>query len=248
MKTKRKTTSPRRKRSSPRKTTVKASARKKARRASPAKVASNTRSFKGKAAQKVRRTTKAKVSKRTASRRVAPTSRPESALPLLMRQHREALAMFARMKKMGEGEAMDKRELFAKLAHALTIHTTIEERHFYPAARTARTEVLVTESLLEHLAVKRQVAELLSLPHADRSFDARIKALQEQVEHHTKVEEEGRLFPRVKRLLDVRQLEALGAQMRGTVRELEQLAGAVEDQPLGQVKVVPAVSIGRRWQ
>ena len=54
----------------------------------------------------------------------------------------------------------------------------------------------------------------------DETFDAKIKVLKEQVEHHVE-EEEGDLFPKVKRLFDKEQLEALGQEMTAEQAELE---------------------------
>jgi len=140
---------------------------------------------------------------------------------MLKQQHREVAALFARMAKMGDGEAMDKRELFRELDRQLTMHATIEEKHFYPAVRAAQTEELVDESFEEHATIKKQLAELRSLSPGDHSFDSRIEELKECVEHHAKEEEEAKLFPKVKRMLDGKQLEALAAQMRATMERLK---------------------------
>lgn len=160
---------------------------------------------------------------RPAASRPRPSKRQAraDALSMLKQQHREVEKLFAQMGKMGDGEMMDKRQLFQEIDRKLTMHATIEEKHFYPAVRAARTEELVEESFHEHSTIKRQLAELRSLPHADRSFDARIEELEKCVEHHAKEEEEAKLFPKVKRMLDGKQLEALAAQMRATMQRLE---------------------------
>jgi hypothetical protein len=61
------------------------------------------------------------------------------------------------------------------------------------------------EAVEEHLAMKRILADLLAL---DASFDAEVKVLKEEIEHHVK-EEESDLFPKVKKILSAGDLDAL---------------------------------------
>jgi len=69
------------------------------------------------------------------------------------------------------------------------------------------------ESLEEHLSLKRVLADLLALPVADEHFEPKLHVLKEQAEHHHKEEEE-HLFPKVKKLLEASDLEALGDRMQ----------------------------------
>ena len=140
-----------------------------------------------------------------------------SAIDLLEGQHREVDALFSELEKADSTE--DKARLFDQLADKLAIHAAIEEHHFYPTVRERRTEDILLESLEEHLSIKRLLADLLDTAADDKTFEAKIKVLQEQVEHHVG-EEEGDLFPKVKKLLDATELDALEQEM---VAEQEQL-------------------------
>ena len=53
----------------------------------------------------------------------------------------------------------------------------------------------------------------------DETFDAKAKVLQEQVEHHVE-EEEGDLFPKVKKIFDEETLVAIAQQMAELQEEL----------------------------
>jgi hypothetical protein len=64
------------------------------------------------------------------------------------------------------------------------------------------------------------LADLLDLDVADEHFDAKISVLKEQVEHHAREEEEGKLFPMVRKLLDNDQLAAIGGEMLALFEEL----------------------------
>src|SRR5687768_12693556 len=118
-----------------------------------------------------------------------------NAIELLESQHREVEKLFE-MIEAADGEK--KMELLGELADTLAAHATIEEKIFYPRTLAARTEELLREAVEEHLSVKRVLADLLETSEGDENLDARIKVLKEQVEHHVE-EEEGELFPKVKR-------------------------------------------------
>jgi hemerythrin superfamily protein len=139
------------------------------------------------------------------------------AIQLLEGQHREVERLFATLEK-AKGPA-EKSGLFRQIADKLAVHATIEERHFYPAVKAKRTEDILLESLEEHLGIKRVIADLLGVPPADETFDAKVKVLKEQVEHHVK-EEETDLFPKVKKIIDKVTLIALAQEMVATQEEL----------------------------
>jgi len=87
--------------------------------------------------------------------------------------------------------------------------------------KAKRTEDILLESLEEHVGIKRVIADLLAITPADETFDAKIKVLKEQVEHHVE-EEETDLFPKVRKLFDKDRLEAIGQEMSAEQAELEE--------------------------
>ena len=64
------------------------------------------------------------------------------------------------------------------------------------------------------------LADLLKLDAKDKTFEAKLKVLKEQVEHHVG-EEEKELFPKVKEALNKEELEALGKTMEAEFAKLE---------------------------
>jgi len=143
------------------------------------------------------------------------------AIELLTQQHREVEDLFTEFEEMGEGETAAREQLCQKISDALAVHITIEEQIFYPATKGARTEELLREAVEEHLAAKRVIADLLQTGPSDAQFSARMKVLQEQIEHHVK-EEEKELFPAAKKVLDRDQLEELGDEMERLAKELSE--------------------------
>lgn len=150
-----------------------------------------------------------------------------NAIELLKTQHEEAKALFDQIEA---AEDEDKEELFEQLADALAVHATIEEKHFYPATKNARTEELLQEAVEEHLSVKRLIADLLDMSPEDAQFDAKVTVLREQVEHHVE-EEEGELFPRVKKMFKEDELEDLGMVMEDMAEELKDAGAPRESVP-----------------
>jgi len=145
-----------------------------------------------------------------------------SAIDLRESQHREVEKLFSQIEKAKDSEK--KTQLFQETADKLAIHAAIEEHHFYPAVKAKRTEDILLESLEEHVTIKRTLADLMSIDADDETFDAKVKVLKEEVEHHVG-EEEGELFPKVKKILAAAELDALEQEM---VAEQEELMEAGE--------------------
>ncbi len=143
------------------------------------------------------------------------------AIELLKMQHEEAKKLFTEIEA---AEDEKKEELFEQLADALAVHATIEEKHFYPATKNARTEELLQEAVEEHLGIKRLIADLLEMSPEDAQFDAKVKVLKEQVEHHVE-EEEGELFPKVRKMFREDELDDLAVVMQDMADDLK-AAGA----------------------
>ena len=141
-----------------------------------------------------------------------------NAIDLLEKQHREVEQLFKKFEK-AEGEE-EKQSLFEEIGDKLAVHAGIEEKHFYPATKTARTEDELREAVEEHLSVKRIIADLLEMEPSNPQFEPKVLVLKEQVEHHVEEEEE-ELFPKVKKMLSRDELDDLGTVMEDLAQELE---------------------------
>ena len=141
------------------------------------------------------------------------------AIELLEGQHREVEELFEKFDKAGDKARKTKEKLCREISDKLAMHAEIEEKLFYPESKMEDTEEILRESVEEHLGVKRILADLLETEVADEQFDAKMKVLKEQVEHHVEEEEE-ELFPKVKKALSEEELEDLGARMEELAEEL----------------------------
>ncbi len=143
-----------------------------------------------------------------------------NAIDLLKQQHEEVMSLFEEFEKAEDSD--EKLALVQELAANLGAHATIEEKIFYPAAFANSTEDLLKEAVEEHLSVKRILADLIAMGPDEENFDAKVKVLQEQIEHHVG-EEEGELFKKVAQQINPEMLETLGEQMEEMFeRELDE--------------------------
>ena len=136
------------------------------------------------------------------------------AITLLKNDHREAKALFRKFEKAGDSAYKQKRQIVDDIIRELSIHASIEEQLFYPAVRKAvgEAEDEVLEGLEEHHIVKWTLSELDGMdPKAER-FDAKVTVLIESVRHHIE-EEEGEMFPKIRKALGRKGLLELGDQM-----------------------------------
>lgn len=140
-----------------------------------------------------------------------------NAIKLLKRQHREVEALFKQLDKAKS--ARPRRKVFEQIADMLAVHATIEEKHFYPSVKRRATEEILLEAVEEHLGVKRVIADLLDLSADDPTFEAKAKVLKDLVEHHVEEEEET-LFPKVAKLVEADELDAIGEEMAATMDDL----------------------------
>lgn len=140
------------------------------------------------------------------------------ATKLLKNQHEEVKALFARFEKSDDDGR--RHELFEQIADALAAHSEIEEKIFYPSVYVGPLKEKLDEAVEEHLAAKRVIADLLKLEPDDKQFDAKMKLLQEEIEHHVE-EEEGELFPKVRKNFGSAELEAMGQQMEEMFAQLQ---------------------------
>jgi hemerythrin superfamily protein len=143
-----------------------------------------------------------------------------NAIDLLEQQHREVEELFEEFEGAGERAKKTKERLCREISDALTIHAEIEEKLFYPESKQEDTEELLREAVEEHLSMKRVLADLIEGDVEDDQFDARMKVLKEQVEHHVE-EEEKELFPKVRKACSKGELEDLGERMQTLAEELE---------------------------
>jgi hemerythrin superfamily protein len=135
----------------------------------------------------------------------------QDAVALLKADHRKVEGLFEDFEKATRADR--KQKLAQQICMELKIHTILEEEIFYPACEGKIDEDLLAEAYVEHDAAKVLIAQIEeSTPDAE-FFDAKVKVLSEEIEHHVEEEEkrmEGMFAQARKAGLD---MDALGEQM-----------------------------------
>ena len=152
------------------------------------------------------------------------TERKMDATHLLAEDHRRVEGLFEQFEKTG-GDGR-KEKLARQICTELKIHSMIEEEIFYPALRGKISDEDLDEAYVEHDGAKMLINEIEAGGADEEFYDAKVKVLQEQIEHHVEEEEKsrGNIFQQA-RAADV-DLEALGEQMAARKEELMRLAEA----------------------
>ena len=153
------------------------------------------------------------------------STKSQDAIALLKEEHRKVEELFQQFEKAkGEGR---KEKLALEICKELTIHTIIEEEIFYPSIEGKVDEDLIKESFVEHDAAKVLIAEIEAGGPSDEYYDAKVKVLKEEIEHHVEEEEKPKegLFAQTREAdVDLKELgerlaarkEALQAEIKAT--------------------------------
>lgn len=132
------------------------------------------------------------------------------AIELLKNDHDKVDRLFQKVKATDEGEHL---ALFKKIKAELDAHTHIEEKIFYPKLKEEEElKDIVLEGIEEHHQARMFLRELANLTEDSEKFEPKLKVLIEDIEHHV-MEEEGEMFPKVKKVFDAATLQELGKQM-----------------------------------
>ncbi len=150
----------------------------------------------------------------------ATASREPDAIALLKADHGAVKACFKDYQKLvdAQADAATRQQLAEKICAMLTVHATIEEEIFYPAAREVLQEAdLVDEADVEHASAKDLIAQIQGMSAQDDHYDAKVKVLGEYIDHHVQ-EEQDEMFPKVKKAgLDTK---AVGEELATRKEEL----------------------------
>jgi hemerythrin superfamily protein len=161
------------------------------------------------------------ANKAEAMPRAIPTSvEPLDAIELLTDDHQKVKLLFEQYEKLSDRSLTSKRKVALQICLQLTKHATAEEEIFYPAVRAANSENedIIDEATVEHASAKELIAQIIAMAPGEDLYDAKIKVLSEQIEHHVE-EEEREMFPAARKAkLDMAEL---GARISARKEEIE---------------------------
>jgi hemerythrin superfamily protein len=134
------------------------------------------------------------------------------ALELSKQDHQKVKELFEQAEAMEEGK--EQKQIFGQIKKELETHARIEETVFYPAMEKYKElKDMVLEAIEEHKQVKTLLREMDELVSDSEKFEPKLKVLMENVEHHAEEEEERKMFPKVRELVDQTALDKLGQEL-----------------------------------
>jgi hypothetical protein len=110
------------------------------------------------------------------------------AIELLENDHREVEDLFDEFEDASGKE--EKEQIARQICTELKIHSMIEEEIFYPALRGKIDEDVIDEAIVEHDGAKMLINDIEAGGPDEEFYDAKVKVLAEQIEHHVDEEEE----------------------------------------------------------
>lgn len=140
------------------------------------------------------------------------------AIAMLKQQHQEVDELFDRIQK---ADADERITLLGQISEKLTLHATIEERHFYPFCMRMGIQDMVDHSIQEHAEVKQLIADILQMKRHDPRLMQDTMKLMKSVKAHVK-EEEDVLFPRLMSVASEGDLGTVAMEMQRTMDEMSQ--------------------------
>lgn len=181
--------------------------------------------------------------KKDAEMSSAANGKSKDAIALLKADHRKVESLFAEFEKART--PTQKTDIAAQIAGELKLHAAIEEKLFYPAIRPEIDEdAMLDEAQVEHDTLKILIADLESGGAGRPFFDAKVKVLQEYVQHHVGEEEasDGMFAQASKTGID---LAALGEEMAQLKARLQKNPGQIDARPVS-IRLQGGDGIGER--
>ncbi len=131
---------------------------------------------------------------------------------LLKQDHDEVADLFKKIEDTNSTAIKTREKLFTQISNALAIHMEFEETVFYPPlTEDKKTKDITYEGYQEHHVAKILIEEIPSLEASSNEWQAKVKVLQENIEHHVK-EEETNMFIKAKKVFSPEELEEMGEQ------------------------------------
>lgn len=138
----------------------------------------------------------------------------EELFETLRRDHEEVRGTFRKLRE--EDRTSERVRLLYELETEILPHMVAEERVLYPRLREEREGRVredALESMAEHHAVRLVLRDLAETPANDETFPAKVRVLEEMVEHHLR-EEETEIFRDVEETLDSREASKILERFR----------------------------------
>ena len=159
-----------------------------------------------------------------------PSRRRTDAISLLCADHARLASLFETFETVKDN-VLRKGHLARLICMEVGLHSSVEEKVFYPAASVAIGDPLILDEDADmHAFGKQLTRELARMPADDPHFDTRVTMLGKYLRHHGE-REQREIFSKVMKAgidlkeLGARILQHKGELIRGREREVARLTG-----------------------
>ena len=145
---------------------------------------------------------------------------------VLRNEHENVKSLFDKYKKPDTRRTNGKKELFDDIRREIMVHSQIEREIFYSAltSTSSTTAVsLVAAATEDHRAIEKLFQDLNDMNPSDRSFEAKMARMMDEVIRHIE-KEEAEIFDEARKSLVEYRLEELGLEIEERRKILTQLA------------------------
>ncbi|MFF0818606.1 hemerythrin domain-containing protein [Rhodococcus sp. NPDC003318] len=140
-------------------------------------------------------------------------------IEVLTHDHREVERMFAELESLhgqtSEEARARRKDLTDQVTIELVRHSVAEEADVYPAVKKKVSETEAEHAKEEHAEAERTMKRLERLDPDDPKFEVELETLMQEVRDHV-AEEEGEMFPDMRRIFSAEELVDLGEKVEST--------------------------------
>ena len=141
-----------------------------------------------------------------------------NAITMLKADHANVRRLMRELSDTTSRATKQRERLVAENERELKIHSQLEEEIFYPAFKAAvkgneEGEDLFYEANEEHHVVDMVLPTLKADPKKSKEFEAKVKVLQDLLDHHIR-EEETEMFPQARQSMGEARLREIGDEMQ----------------------------------
>ncbi len=139
----------------------------------------------------------------------------QNVIDILKQEHEMVLSQLSELSSKGTSNREQK---YNSLKENLMPHMIGEEQAVYPKLMESGMQEMALEAIEEHNAVKTLLGQLDSASTSKEDvWVAKLKVIQENVEHHISEEEE-KIFPQMQQKMSSNDLSSLGSQYEDAKR------------------------------
>lgn len=133
-----------------------------------------------------------------------------NAIQLILNQHARIRKFLSQLSKSKTSSAQ--RTLFKRLSAFLISHETMEQKVWYPfLKKNTKLKTTITHLITEEKTAAKEISKIKKIK-SNEIFEEKLMELKKSVSHHAK-EEETKLLPHVKKIIDDSELKQVGKRM-----------------------------------